>query len=189
MTQSIIAIDELRRIAIQHAMAVVDAQASSGTGETLHGELLQEFQRSRQPFLSGKQYTALYRTYSDMVLVAIANHYTPGSAVEQSPVQISSIRDGNEIYRPNSVAMKHAQWDAYIHEVVAMAERFAHEVAVLAVHGGDTKARMEEQQFEAAKFSLDRGLTDDEMNRQNAIYKDAFLKALERAVNEKTGKA
>lgn len=170
-------------------MAVVEAQAHGGGGEALHRELLEEFQRARQPFLSDKQYTALFRTYSDMVMTAIKNHYTPGSAVEQRPVQVSSIKDGDEIYRPNAVCMKPAQWDAYIREVVAMAERFAHEVAVLAAHGGDTEARMKEQQFEAAKFSLDHGLNEDEMQKQNAIYKEAYLKALEREANERAGKS
>jgi hypothetical protein len=188
MTQSIIPIEELRRIAQRHAMAVVEAQASDGSGELLHRELLQEFQRARQPFLSDKQYTALYRTYADMVLVIIKNHYQPGSATEQPPVQISSIKDGDEIYRPNAVAMTPRQWDVHIREVIAMAERFAHEVAVLASHGGDVKARMEEQQLEAARFSLDRGLSEDEMDRQRSIYKEAFENALEREANERTGK-
>ena len=189
MTQSIIAIQELRHIAQQHAMAVVNAAANGRNGELLHGELLREFQRARQPFLSDKQYTALFRTYSDMVVTAVKNHYAPGSAVEQPPAQVSSIKDGEEIYRPNAVAMKPAQWDAYIREVVAMAERFAHEIAVLAAHGGDTKARMEEQQFEAARFSISHGLTEDESRRETVIYKEALLKALERDVNERTGKS
>jgi hypothetical protein len=189
MTQTIIPIDELRRIAHQHAMAVVQEQTNGADGLALNGELFQEFQRSRQPFLSDKQYTALFRTYSDMVMTAIKNHYAPGSAIERPPVQVSSIKDGDEIYRPNAVSMKPAQWDAYLREVVAMAERFAHEVAVLAAHGGDTKARMEEQQYEAAKFSLDHGLSEDEMQKQNTIYKEAFLSALEREANERTGKS
>ena len=187
MTQSIIPLDQLRRIAQQHARAVVEAQAADGNGDRLHRELLQEFQSARQPFLSDKQYTALYRTYSDMVLTAIKNHYAPGSAIEQPPVQVSSIKDGDEVYRPNAVAMQPTQWQAYIGEVVAMAERFAHEIAVLAAHGGDTKARMEAQQLEAAKFSLDHGLTEEESRQETVIYKDAFLKALEREANQRSG--
>lgn len=187
MTQTIIPLDQLRRLAQQHAQAVVDAQATNGNGEVVHRELLQEFQSARQPFLSDRQYTALYRTYADMVLTAIKNHYAPGSAVEQPPVQVSSVKDGEEIYRPNAVAMSPTQWQAYIREVVAMAERFAHEVAVLAAHGGHTKARMEAQQLEAAKFSLDHGLTAEESQRETAIYKEAFLKALEREANQRSG--
>ena len=189
MTQSIIAIEELRRIAQQHATAVVAAEANGTDGQSLHRELLQDFQQARQPFLSDKQYTALYRNYSDMVLTAVKNHYAPGSATEQPPVQVSSIQDGEEIYRPNAVAMKPAQWDAYILEVVAMAERFAHEIAVLAAHGGNTAARMEEQQFEAARFSMNHGLTREESQRETAIYKAALLKALEDEVNRRTGKS
>lgn len=186
MTQSIIQINELRRIAKNHAMAVVNVEAEGGNGKSIHHDLLQEFQGNWQPSLSDKQYTALYKTYSDMVITSIANHYKPNSTVEKSPVQVSSIQDGNEIYRPNTLAMNPVQWEAYVHELVAMAEKFAHEIVVLAAHGGDTNERMKEQQLEAAKFALDHGLTEEEQDKNSNIYKESFLKVMEREANERT---
>lgn len=186
MTHTIIAITELQRLAHAHAMAVVTAEATDGSGQTVNRQLLEEFRQARQPFLSDKQYTALYRTYINLFTTAVTNHYAPGSAVAAAPVRISSIKDGEEIYRPNAVPMSATQWDAYSGEVVQMAERFAREIAVLAAHGGDTDARMKEQQFEAAKFSLDHGLNEEEQGRETKIYKDAFMNALEHEVNERT---
>lgn len=187
MTESIVELRLLQELALKHALAVVQAEANDGSGSAVNMELLREFQRERQPFLSDKQYTALFRTYLDLVMTHISNHYDPGSRQANPPVLVSSIKDGEEIYRPNAVPMNPARWDFYIAAVVAMAERFAHEVAELAITGGDVEARMEEQKFEAAQFSLDHGLTPEEMSKENEIYKEAFVKALERETNLRTG--
>lgn len=170
----------LQELAYRHAREVVDARARDDTGEARNLALLEEFQRARQPFLSDKQYTALYRTYTDLVTTAVTNHYFPGSAVAKAPVRVSDIKDGDEIYRPNALPLNSMQWKAYLLEVEKMVKRFAREIAVLASTGSDTKTRLEEQQFEATRFSLDHGLNEDERRRDIIFYREAFASALER---------
>ena len=70
------------------------------------------------------------------------------------------------------------QWKAYLLEVEKMVKRFAREIAVLASTGSDTKTRLEEQQFEATRFSLDHGLNEDERRRDIIFYREAFASAV-----------
>ena len=186
MTHSIIAIDELRKIAHTHALAMATAESNGEDSEALHLKISQEFQRTHKPHLSDKQYTALYRTYNDMVLTALSNHFDPGSRIENPPVQVSSIKDGDEMFIPNLDSMQSERWDEYLSNVIEMAERCASEIAFLAKQGGDTTSRIHEMELEAIKFFTGHNITEDEIDKSFAVYRETISKAMEREANMHT---
>jgi predicted DNA-binding protein (UPF0251 family) len=180
MSESIMPMAKLEELAEAHAREVVTAEATNGAGTTKSAELFEEFRRARQPFLSDKQYTALFHTYSDRVMTAIENLYKPSSRTARPPVPVSSIADNETIYRPNPIPMSEAQWKAHTIEFTPVVESFAREIARLArtdaVHATQ---RCEEFDIEAVKYAMDRGLNDEEQERHMEIYRRIFMSTLE----------
>ena len=174
----------VQALAESNAREVVAMLSSGGQALALarQRQQLEQFRLANQPHLSDKQYTALYRTYTDYFVYASKKLLDPSADLSPvMPTASSAVADGDEVYRPNAAPLSADQWAAHVKEVQALAVRFAHEVAVLASTGGDTTSRMAEQQLEAASFSLDRGLNDSERAKIAPIYKQAFLSALEEA--------
>lgn len=144
----------------------------------LREEQLRNFQQTYQPALSGKEYTALFRTYNDRFDTALRNLFVPGSAVSAPAVSADSIGDGDEIYRPGTEMSDPGKWRSFLAQAEGRAERAAKEIAALAASGGDTDARMKEQQLAAAKIAIEHGLTDVQFKEHAAIYKAKFLQTL-----------
>jgi hypothetical protein len=167
-------------LAGKEAAEVFALEKAGGDGLALRKEQLRNFQLAYQPLLSDKEYTALFRTYDNLFMTAMKNQYAPGSAVAAPAVTPESIKDGDEIYRPNAaLAMDPIRWRAFLADVEKMAERFAKEIAALAASGADAGPRMKEHQMEAAKFALDHGVDDAQFVEQAAVYKAKYLATLE----------
>lgn len=173
---------DVQALAEKNAREIVAMRTSCGEALALarQRQQVEQFRLANQPHLSDKQYTALYRTYTDYFLHASKRLLDPSADLSQVvPTVSSAVADGDEIYRPNAVPLNAEQWAAHVKEMQAMAVRFAHEIADLASTGGDTSSRMAEQQLEAASFGLDRGLNDSERAKIISIYKQTLLDALQ----------
>lgn len=178
--QSNSSVAAIKELAERNAMEVVSINNAGGDGLARRAEQIVEFQRRYQNSLSDKEYTAVFHTYNDWFMAYVEHSFDPNSSLAVVvPTTVDSVKDGDEIYRPNAEPMNETQWEAYLIDVEEMAKRFAHEVAILAATGGDAEKRMSEQQMEAAEFSLGHGLNAAEREKENAFYKVKYIQALQ----------
>lgn len=174
--------DDLNTMSLKE-LAEINAKEVVSLGEDAglerQREQLSEFQRTRQPNLNDKQYTALFRTYNDHFVVAVQNLMAAGTAVAKAPVLAESIADDDLIYRPHSKPMTPENWELHLREVEKLAKLHAHEIAELASSGGDARGRVLDQAREAAQIAIGNRLTRDELDKDGEFYKQVFLNALQ----------
>lgn len=182
MAERIISQPELERIVQQDAEIIISAGLGR-PGEVVSQRLFEDFRRQWQPSVSDKEYTALFRTYSNWVIAAVANHLKPGSVIPAPSVSATSIQDGDEIPRPDAEPMKVAQLESLVREAQLMAEHAAYEIASTTRNGGDGKEALSERLDSFLRFAAAQKPNEDESDKLLKAYQTALNSALQRELD------
>lgn len=179
MTERIVSQAELERIVQRDAEAIVSAGLGR-PGEAMSQHLFEEFRQQWQPSLSDKEYSALFRTYSNWVIAAVTNHYKPGSVMRAPAVVAASIQDGDEIARPDAEPMSEEKLEPLINKSKFMGESDASEIASTTRNGGDGSEVLRERLDRFLRFAAAQKPNEDEGERLLKAYQTALNSALQR---------
>ena len=184
MKESPITEDEHGRLARAHANALLGAVKDPDLSQEINLRLLKEFQATWQPRLSDKEYTALYRTYTDWVLADVRSISGSGPTNRIQMISPESIPDGTEIHRPNRDPMLTTKWLALVRKTNNFAEDAARKIANTTTSGGDGAKEFESQLDQFLRFlSLDPP-NEAETDEIIKIFHDQIHAALARKVAE-----
>ena len=182
MTGTTIPQSDLECIVRRDAELIVNAGVGD-EGEAMSRRLFGEFQKKWQPSLTDKEYTALFKTYSNWVIADVSNHYKPGSATRAPAVNPGSILDGDEIPRPDAESMSANELNSLLEKAKLMAEGAASEIASITRSGGDGNKALQDRLNTFLRFAATRKPTEDEGERLIKAFQDALKSALQKELD------